>query len=52
MINVQVLFADLQQEIVVRSKTNPPEALSRSAGVLAKLTKQILLASRPSQCCF
>jgi nicotinamidase-related amidase len=37
--DVQVLFADFQKEIVARSKTNPPEALSRSAVVLAKLSK-------------
>jgi hypothetical protein len=34
---VQVLFADLQPQIVARSKTNPPDALTRSAGVLAQV---------------
>jgi len=37
--DVQVLFADLQKEIVAPSKTNSPDALRRSAGVLAKLSK-------------
>ena len=32
---VQVLFADLQLQIVARSKTNTPDALARSAAVLA-----------------
>ncbi len=36
---VQVLFADLQTQIVQRSKTIAPEALSQSAAVLAKLAK-------------
>ncbi|MDF5722041.1 MAG: isochorismatase family protein [Rhizonema sp. PD37] len=36
---VQVLFADLQTQIVQRSKTNPPEALSQSAAVLANIAK-------------
>ncbi len=36
---VQVLFADLQTQIVQRSKTTPPEALSQSAAVLARLAK-------------
>ena len=31
---VQVLFADLQPQIVARSKTNTPDALARSAAVL------------------
>ena len=35
--SVQILFADLQPEIVARSVTNPPEAVSRSAVVLAKV---------------
>jgi pimeloyl-ACP methyl ester carboxylesterase/nicotinamidase-related amidase len=34
---VQVLFADLQPQLVVRSKTNPPDALARSAVVLAQI---------------
>ena len=33
--DVQILFADLQPSIVARSRTNPPEALARSAGVMA-----------------
>ncbi len=36
---VQVLFADLQTQIVQRSKTTAPETLSQSAAVLAKLAK-------------
>jgi hypothetical protein len=35
--DVQILFADLQPSIVARSRTNPPEALARSAGVLAEV---------------
>jgi hypothetical protein len=31
--DVQILFADLQTVVVARSKTNPPDALARSAGV-------------------
>ena len=34
---VQVLFADLQPQIVARSKTNTPDALVRSAAVLAQV---------------
>jgi hypothetical protein len=34
---VQVLLADLQPQIVARSKTNPPDALTRSATVLAQV---------------
>jgi hypothetical protein len=33
---VQLLFADLQPPIVARSKTNPPQSLSRAASVLAQ----------------
>ena len=40
--DVLVLFADLQTAIVARSKTNSPEALAQSAGVLAKLSKYFL----------
>ncbi len=35
----QVLFCDLQKQIVARSKTTRPEALSQSAGVLLQLAK-------------
>jgi hypothetical protein len=35
--DVQILFADLQPEIVARSRTTPPEALAASAGVLARV---------------
>jgi nicotinamidase-related amidase len=35
--SVQILFADLQPAIVARSKTNPPDALAASAGVLAEV---------------
>ncbi|WP_454883183.1 isochorismatase family protein [Sphingomonas oryzagri] len=35
--DIQILFADLQPEILARSKTNPPEALAASAAVLAKI---------------
>ena len=40
---VQVLFADLQPQIVARSKTNPPEALARSAAVLAQIARLLHL---------
>ena len=40
---VQVLFADLQPQIVARSKTNPPEALARSAAVLAQVARLLQL---------
>jgi pimeloyl-ACP methyl ester carboxylesterase/nicotinamidase-related amidase len=40
---VQVLFADLQPQIVARSKTNPPEALARSATVLAQIARLLHL---------
>ncbi len=40
---VQVLFADLQTQIVQRSKTTPPEALSQAAAVLARLAKLFAL---------
>jgi len=40
---VQVLFADLQPQIVARSKTNPPGALARSAGVLAQVARLLRL---------
>lgn len=36
---VQVLFADLQRQIVARSKTTDPKALAKSAVVLAQLAK-------------
>src|ERR1700724_2143870 len=36
---VQVLFADLQPPIVARSKTNPPQSLSRAASVLAQCAR-------------
>jgi nicotinamidase-related amidase len=36
---VQILFADLQPPIVVRSKTNPPQSLSRAASVLAQCAR-------------
>ncbi len=40
---VQVLFADLQPQIVARSKTNTPEALARSAAVLARVARLLHL---------
>ena len=40
---VQVLFADLQPQMVARSKTNPPEALARSAAVLAQVARLLHL---------
>ena len=36
---VQILFADLQSPIVARSKTNPPQSLSRAASVLARCAR-------------
>jgi hypothetical protein len=36
---VQILFADLQPPIVARSKTNPPQSLSRAASVLARCAR-------------
>jgi len=33
--DTQILFCDLQPAIIARSRTNPPEALAASAGVLA-----------------
>lgn len=35
--DVQLLFCDLQKQIVARSKTTKPESLKRSAAVLAQL---------------
>jgi hypothetical protein len=35
----QVLICDLQEEIVARSKTTPPDALSQSAEVLCRIAK-------------
>src|SRR6202795_2742849 len=40
---VQVLFADLQLQIVARSKTNAPDALARSAAVLAQVARLLHL---------
>src|SRR6201997_4195478 len=40
---VQVLFADLQPQMVARSKTNTPEALARSAAVLAQVARLLHL---------
>jgi hypothetical protein len=40
---VQVLFADLQPSIVARSKTNPPQSLSRAASVLAECARLLSL---------
>src|SRR5260370_40578500 len=40
---VQILFADLQPQIVARSKTNPPDALARSAAVLAQVARLLHL---------
>jgi nicotinamidase-related amidase len=37
--DVQLLFADLQTQIVARSKTTEPKALRLAAGVLAQLAK-------------
>jgi hypothetical protein len=44
---VQVLFADLQPQIVARSKTNTPDALTRSATVLAQVARLLLLTAWP-----
>src|SRR6201997_5624493 len=40
---VQVLFADLQPQMVVRGKTNPPEGLARSVAVLAQVARLLHL---------
>src|SRR5262249_41182806 len=40
---VQVLFADLQPQMVARSKTNTPDALARSAAVLARVARLLHL---------
>jgi nicotinamidase-related amidase len=40
---VQVLFVDLQPQMVARSKTNTPEALARSAAVLAQVARLLHL---------
>ena len=40
---VQVLFIDLQPLILPRSKTNPPDALARSAAVLARVARLLHL---------
>jgi hypothetical protein len=40
---VQILFADLQPQIVARSKTNTPDALARSAAVLARVARLLHL---------
>src|SRR5260370_18816410 len=45
---VQVLFADLQPQIVARSKTNTPDALVRSAAVLAQVARLLRLPMRRS----
>ena len=39
----QILFADLQPQIVQRSKTTDPKALSQAAAVLAQLAKVFLM---------
>jgi hypothetical protein len=39
----QVLICDLQEEIVARSKTTPPEALSQSAEVLCRIAELFAL---------
>ena len=36
--DTQVLFCDLQPQIIARSRTNPPEALAGAAAVLARVT--------------
>src|SRR5260370_19442284 len=41
---VQVLFADLQPQIVARSRTNTPDALARAAAVLAQVARLLRLA--------
>jgi hypothetical protein len=40
---VQVLFADLQPQLEARSKTNTPDALARSAAVLAQVARLLHL---------
>jgi hypothetical protein len=40
---VQILFADLQPQIVARSKTNTPAALARSIAVLARVARLLHL---------
>jgi hypothetical protein len=40
---VQVLFADLQPQMVARSKTNTPQALGRSVAVLAQVARLLHL---------
>ena len=35
--DIQILFADLQPEIVARSKTTPPKTIAAAAGVLAEV---------------
>jgi nicotinamidase-related amidase len=40
---VQGLFADLQPQIVTRTKTNTPDALARSAAVLAQVARLLHL---------
>jgi len=40
---VQVLFADLQPQILARSNTNAPDALARSAAVLAQVARLLHL---------
>jgi nicotinamidase-related amidase len=40
---VQILFADLQPQIVARSETNTPDALARSAAVLAQVARLLHL---------
>jgi hypothetical protein len=40
---VQVLFADLQPEMVARSKTNTPDSLARSVAVLAQVARLLHL---------
>ncbi|MGD0104149.1 MAG: isochorismatase family protein [Rhodopila sp.] len=47
---MQVLFADLQPSIVARSRTNPPDALARSAGVLAQAGKLRACRSVSASC--
>ncbi|MDB5311091.1 MAG: putative enzyme with cysteine hydrolase domain [Gemmataceae bacterium] len=45
---VQVLFADPHPQIVARSKTNAPDALTRSATVLARVARLLHLPMRLS----
>jgi hypothetical protein len=40
---VQILFADLQPQIVARSKTNKPDAMARSAAVLTRVARLLQL---------